>query len=44
MRILALAAQKGGVGKTTFVGRFAVEAEVGGDGPMALIDTDPRAA
>ena len=42
MRILALASQKGGAGKTTLAGHIAVEAERVGDGPVALIDADPQ--
>ncbi|HEY1747980.1 MAG TPA: ParA family protein [Xanthobacteraceae bacterium] len=42
MRIIALASQKGGVGKTTLAGHLAVEAEKAGAGPVALLDTDPQ--
>ncbi len=42
MRIIALASQKGGVGKTTLAGHLAVEAERQGHGPVALLDTDPQ--
>jgi chromosome partitioning protein len=40
--VLVLASQKGGAGKTTLSGHLAVEAEQQGDGPVALIDTDPQ--
>jgi chromosome partitioning protein len=42
MRVLALAAQKGGSGKTTLSGHLAVEAERAGAGPVAILDTDPQ--
>lgn len=42
MRVLALASQKGGAGKTTLSGHLAVEAERQGAGPVALVDTDPQ--
>lgn len=42
MRIIVLASQKGGSGKTTLAGHLAVQAEISGAGPVALIDTDPQ--
>lgn len=39
---LVLASQKGGAGKTTLAGHLAVQAEASGQGPVALIDTDPQ--
>lgn len=42
MKIIVLAAQKGGAGKTTLATHIAVQAERVGDGPVALIDTDPQ--
>ncbi len=42
MRVLALASQKGGSGKTTLSGHLAVQAELNGDGPVVLIDIDPQ--
>lgn len=42
MRILALASQKGGSGKTTLSGHLAVQAQRAGSGPVVLIDIDPQ--
>jgi len=42
MRVIAVASQKGGSGKTTIAGHIAVEAERAGAGTIALIDTDPQ--
>ncbi|GGB15678.1 chromosome partitioning protein ParA [Sphingomonas metalli] len=42
MRVLALASQKGGSGKTTLSGHLAVEAQRQGHGPVVLIDIDPQ--
>lgn len=44
MHILTLASQKGGSGKTTLAGHLAVQAELSGDGPVALLDVDPQAS
>lgn len=42
MRVIVFASQKGGSGKTTLAGHMAVQAELSGAGPVALIDTDPQ--
>lgn len=42
MRVIVVASQKGGTGKTTLSGHLAVQAERAGAGPVALIDTDPQ--
>jgi chromosome partitioning protein len=42
MRIIAVASQKGGSGKTTIAGHLAVQAGLAGHGPALLIDTDPQ--
>jgi chromosome partitioning protein len=42
MHVLALCSQKGGSGKTTLSGHLAVQAELAGVGPVALVDTDPQ--
>ena len=42
MQVLAVASQKGGSGKTTLSGHVAVQAELSGYGPVALIDADPQ--
>ena len=44
MRIVAVASQKGGSGKTTLAGHLAVHAEHAGAGPVVLIDVDPQAS
>ena len=41
-QVVVLASQKGGSGKTTLAGHIAVQAELCGAGPVALIDTDPQ--
>ena len=42
MQVLTFASQKGGSGKTTLAGHIAVQAELCGAGPVAIIDTDPQ--
>jgi chromosome partitioning protein len=42
VRVLALASQKGGSGKTTLSGHLAVQAQRCGAGPVAMIDMDPQ--
>lgn len=42
MKVIVLASQKGGAGKTTLAAHLAVSAEAAGDGPAVLIDTDPQ--
>ncbi|WP_137897657.1 ParA family protein [Sphingomonas sp. 2SG] len=42
MRVLAMASQKGGSGKTTLSGHLAVQAQLAGHGPVVLIDIDPH--
>jgi chromosome partitioning protein len=42
MRVIAIASQKGGSGKTTLAGHLAVQAEMAGAGSVALIDADPQ--
>jgi len=42
LRVLALASQKGGAGKTTLAGHLAVQAQRAGAGPVVLVDIDPQ--
>lgn len=42
MKVIAVASQKGGSGKTTLAGHLAVQADMAGCGPVALVDTDPQ--
>ena len=42
MQVVAIASRKGGSGKTTLAGHLAVQAEIAGAGPVALVDVDPQ--
>ena len=42
MKVLVLASQKGGAGKTTIAAHVGVAAELADAGPVVLIDTDPQ--
>lgn len=42
MRVMVVANQKGGAGKTTHAGHLGVAAMQAGAGPVVLIDTDPQ--
>ena len=41
-RVIVFASQKGGSGKTTLSGHIAVQAQLSGAGPVAVVDTDPQ--
>ena len=42
MKVIVVASRKGGCGKTTLAGHLAVQAELTGAGPVALVDADPQ--
>jgi chromosome partitioning protein len=42
MHVIVIASQKGGSGKTTLTGHLAIAAELAGERPAVLIDTDPQ--
>ncbi len=42
MNVIVVASRKGGSGKTTLAGHLAVQAELTGAGPVALVDADPQ--
>ncbi len=41
-RVIVVASQKGGSGKTTIAAHLAVQANMAGQGPVVLLDTDPQ--
>src|SRR5207249_1756257 len=41
-QVIVVASQKGGSGKTTIAAHLAIEADLAGYGPVALVDTDPQ--
>lgn len=43
MQVVVMASRKGGAGKTTLACHLAVEAQRVGNGPVAIVDTDPMA-
>jgi chromosome partitioning protein len=42
MRVIVLASQKGGAGKSTLVSHLSVQAHRSGDGPVGVFDLDPQ--
>ncbi len=42
MKVIVVASQKGGAGKSTLTSHLAVQAEKAGAGPVAIIDVDPQ--
>jgi len=44
MYVISFACQKGAAGKTTLVGHIGVQAELAGNGPVVLLDTDQQGA
>lgn len=42
MKVIVVASQKGGAGKTTLAGHLGVAAHTAGAGPVVLLDTDPQ--
>jgi len=42
IKVIVLASQKGGAGKTTLAAHLAIAAEAAGAGPAVLLDTDPQ--